>query len=177
MGKLNGRADVQAWRALFEGTVELLHIPTWPAPAKILVDPGTFAGKLRDLDRSIASYLAEILALWSKEYEAPGTRKELWDPACIAAVADPGSVTAGPQTLATLDAVGAHDFTQPGRVASVVSDLDERRILAGLMEALTRHPTAWMPQGSRNPGKRRWRDGPPRLRRLRSCQNLPLPRA
>jgi len=79
MGELNGRADVQAWRALFEGTVELLHIPTWPAPAKILVDPGTFAGKLRDLDRSIASYLAEILELWSKEYEAPGTRKALWD--------------------------------------------------------------------------------------------------
>src|SRR5829696_8336469 len=36
MGELNGRADVQAWRALFEGTVELLHVPTWPAPAKIL---------------------------------------------------------------------------------------------------------------------------------------------
>ena len=28
IGELNGRADVQAWRALFEGTVELLHIPT-----------------------------------------------------------------------------------------------------------------------------------------------------
>jgi inosine-uridine nucleoside N-ribohydrolase len=142
MGELNGRADVQAWRALFEGTVELLHIPTWPAPAKILVDPGPFARELRDLDRPIASYLAEILELWSKEYEAPGTRKELWDLACVAAVADPGSVTAGPQALATLDAAGAHDFTQPGRVANVVSDLDERRILAGLMEALTRHPTA-----------------------------------
>jgi hypothetical protein len=122
--------------------VELLHIPTWPAPAKILVDPGPFARELRDLDRPIGSYLAEILELWSNEYKAPGTRKELWDLACVAAVADPGSVTAGPQALATLDAAGAHDFTQPGRVANVVSDLDERRILAGLMEALTRHPTA-----------------------------------
>jgi hypothetical protein len=34
----------------------------------------------------------------------------------------------------------AHDFTQPGRVANVVSDLDERRILAGLIEALKSHP-------------------------------------
>ena len=46
MGELNGKADVQAWRALFEGTVGLLHIPTWPAPAKILVDPAPFAGEL-----------------------------------------------------------------------------------------------------------------------------------
>ncbi len=140
IGELNGRADVQAWRALFEGPVDLLHVPTWPAPAKILVDPGPFARELRGLDRPITSYLAEILELWSKEYEAPETRKALWDLACVAAVADPGSVTAGPQTLPTLDAAGAHDFTQPGRVANVISDLDERRILAGFMEALKSHP-------------------------------------
>ncbi len=35
---------------------------------------------------------------------------------------------------------GAHDFTQPGREVTVVSDLDERRVLAGLMGTLTRHP-------------------------------------
>jgi purine nucleosidase len=140
MGELNGKADIQAWRALFEGTVDLLHVPTWPAPAKLLVDPASFAQQLRELDRPIASYLAEILELWSKEYETLETRKELWDLACVAAVADPGSVTAVPQALPTLDAAGAHDFTQPGRVANVISDLDERRILAGLMEALKNHP-------------------------------------
>jgi inosine-uridine nucleoside N-ribohydrolase len=85
--------------------------------------------------------VVEILELWSKEYEAPETRKELWDLACVAAVADPEFVTAGPQALPTLDAAGAHDFTQPGRVANVVSDLDGRRILAGFMEALKNHPT------------------------------------
>ena len=140
MGELNGRADVQAWRALFEGPVDLLHVPTWPAAAKILVDPGSFAGELRDLERPIASYLAEILELWTREYGAPETRKELWDLACVAAVADPASVMAGRQALPTLDAAGAHDFAQPGREVDVVWDLDERRILAGLMEALKRHP-------------------------------------
>jgi hypothetical protein len=39
-----------------------------------------------------------------------------------------------------LDVAGAHDFTQPGREVDVVLDLDERRVLAGLMEALARHP-------------------------------------
>jgi inosine-uridine nucleoside N-ribohydrolase len=142
MGELNGRADVQAWRALFEGTVDLLHIPTCPAPAKILVDTATFAGELRELGRPVASYLAEILELWSFEYETTETRKELWDLACVAAVADPDSVTADSRALPTLDAAGAHDFTQKGRVANVVSDLDERRILANLMESLRTHPIA-----------------------------------
>ena len=140
MGELNGKADVQAWRALFEGTVDLLHVPTWPAPAKILVDPGPFAGELRELDRPVASYLAEILELWTFEYETSETRKELWDLACVAAVSDPDSVTTASRVLPTLDAAGAHDFTQPGRTAKAVSDLDERRILAGLMEALKKLP-------------------------------------
>ncbi len=140
MGELNGRADIAAYRALLEEPVDLLHIPTWPAPAKILVDAASFAEELRALGRPIASYLAEILELWASEYGQPERRKELWDLACVAAVADPESVTARAQAAPTLDAAGAHDFTQPGREVDVVSDLDERRILAGLMETLARHP-------------------------------------
>jgi hypothetical protein len=56
-------------------------------------------------------------------------------------VDDQFAITSGPLALPTLDAAGAHDFTQPGREVEVVSDLDERRILAGLMEALARHPS------------------------------------
>jgi inosine-uridine nucleoside N-ribohydrolase len=140
MGELNGRADISAWRTLLEEPVDLLHIPTWPAPAKILVDPASFAQELRALGRPVASYLAEILQLFAAEYENwPG--KELWDLACVAAVADPGAITSGPQAVPKIDAAGAHDFTQPGREVDVVSDLDERWILAGLMEALARHPS------------------------------------
>jgi inosine-uridine nucleoside N-ribohydrolase len=61
MGELNGRADISAWRTLLEEPFDLLHIPTWPAPAKILVDPVSFGEELRALGRPIASYLAEIL--------------------------------------------------------------------------------------------------------------------
>jgi inosine-uridine nucleoside N-ribohydrolase len=139
MGELNGRADISAWRTLLEEPVDLLHLPTWPAPAKILVDPTSFGEELRALGRPVASYLAEILQPLAAEYEdRPG--KELWDLACVAAVADPGAVTSGPLAVPTVDAAGAHDFMQPGRVVDVVSDLDERRVLAGLMEALARHP-------------------------------------
>src|SRR5215210_6725546 len=142
MGELNGRADIAAYRTLLEEPVDLLHIPTWPAPAKILVDPAALAEALRALGRPITSYLAEILQLWATEYGQPEKRKELWDLACVAAVADPESVTAGPLAVPTIDAAGAHDFTQPGREVDVVTDLDERRILAGLMDALRGHPAA-----------------------------------
>jgi purine nucleosidase len=142
MGELNGRADIAAYRTLLEAPLDLLHIPTWPAPAKILVDPASFAERLRALGRPVASYLAGILQPLAAEYEnRPG--KELWDLACVAAGADPESVTARPQAVPTLDAAGAHDFTQPGREVDVVWDLDERRILAGLMDAIARHPESW----------------------------------
>ena len=140
MGELNGRADVAAYRTLLEEPVDLLHIPTWPAPAKLLVDPASFGEELRALGRPIASYLAKILQLWATEYGQPEKQKELWDLACVAAIADPGAVTAEPLAVPTLDAAGAHDFSQPGRNVDVVTDLDERRILASLMEALERHP-------------------------------------
>jgi inosine-uridine nucleoside N-ribohydrolase len=141
MGELNGRADISAWRTLLEEPLDLLHIPTWPAPAKILIDPVRFAEELRALGRPIASYLAEILQLWTAEYgDQLRGEKELWDLACVAAVADPESVTSGPLAVPTVDAAGAHDFTRRGREVNVVLDLDERRVLAGLMEALARHP-------------------------------------
>jgi len=77
MGELNGRADIAAYRTLLEEPVDLLHIPTWPAPAKILIDPASFAEELRALGRPIASYLAEVLQLWAAEYAQPEKRKEL----------------------------------------------------------------------------------------------------
>jgi len=47
IGEINGRADISAWRTLLEAPVDLLHILTWPAPAKILVDPTSFGEELR----------------------------------------------------------------------------------------------------------------------------------
>ncbi len=149
MGELNGRADIAAWRTLLEEPVDLLHVPTWPAPAKILVDPASFAEELRTIGRPIASYLAEILELWTSEYGTDG-KKELWDLACVAAVAEPEAVTVEPLAVPTLDAAGAHDFTQTGREVEMVSDLDERRVLASLMEALARHPGGQRPDAAKS---------------------------
>ncbi len=151
MGELNGRADIVAWRTLLEEPVDLLHVPTWPASAKILVYPASFAEELRTIGRPIASYLAEILELWTSEYgDSPERRKELWDLACVTAVAEPEAVTVEPLAVPTLDAAGAHDFTQTRREVQMVSDLDERRVLASLMVALARHPAGERPDAAKS---------------------------
>jgi inosine-uridine nucleoside N-ribohydrolase len=98
---------------------------------------------LRGFGRPIATYLAEILERWTAEYGGPVDPEEekiLWDVACVAAVADPESVTVERRALPTLDAAAAHDYSLPGREVEMVSDLDERRVLAGLVEALERLP-------------------------------------
>src|SRR4028118_955075 len=59
--ELNGRADIAAWRVLFEEDVDLLHVPGWPAPAKLLVRGAPFAGGGGARATPISSYLAEIL--------------------------------------------------------------------------------------------------------------------
>jgi purine nucleosidase len=141
--ELNGRADIAAWRFLFEETVDLLQIPTWPSAAKIVVEAATFGQELRTLRRPVATYLAEILERWVAEYGDPGDpegEKILWDLACVAAVADPASVTVERTPAPTLDAAGAHDYSLPGREIEMVTDLDERRVLAGLVAALGRLP-------------------------------------
>ena len=141
--ELNGRADIAAWRALLEGTVELLQVPGWPGPAKIVVDGASYAAKLRGLGRAAASYLADILELWVKEYGSPVDptgEKILWDVSCIAAVVDPEAVQTHSLAVPTLDAAGAHDFVARGRTVEALVDLDAERVLAGLGEALLRLP-------------------------------------
>ena len=146
--ELNGRADIAAWRVLFEEDVDLLQVPGWPAPAKLLVRAAPFAGEVRSVGNPAASYLASILELWVAEYGGPidpEGEKILWDIACVAAVADPGSVTVGRRALPTLDAAAAHDYALPGREVDAVVNLDADRVLGGMMEALGRLPEGSLP--------------------------------
>ena len=142
MGELNGRADIAAWRTLFETDVNLLLVPGWPAPAKVTVEARPFAEELRSLGRPIADYLAEILLSWVDENggEASSQQKIIWDVSCVAAVADPEAVTIEKLALPTLDAAAAHDFGRRGREVDAVTDLDAERVLSGMMAALARHP-------------------------------------
>ncbi len=146
--ELNGRADIAAWRVLFEEDVDLLHVPGWPAPAKLLVRAVPFAGEVRAVGNPVSSYLADILELWVAEYGGPidpQGEKILWDVACVAAVAHPESVTVERRPLPTIDAAAAHDYSLPGREVETVLDLDEDAVLRGMVEALGRHPAGTRP--------------------------------
>lgn len=143
MGELNGRADIASWRLLLEEPLDLIQIPGWPGPAKVLVEAADFVEELRALGRPVADYLAEILLEWVAGYEGdvdPKGQKIIWDVSCVSAVADPESVTIDRISVPTLDAAGAHDFTRRGREIDVVTDLDEHRVMRNLMAALERHP-------------------------------------
>jgi inosine-uridine nucleoside N-ribohydrolase len=141
--ELNGRADIAAWRVLFEEDIDLSLVPGWPAPAKLVVRAAPFAEEVRSAGNPIASYLARILELWVAEYGGPidpEGEKIIWDVACVAAVADPESVTVERRPLPTLDAAAAHDYASAGREVEMVVDLDAGRVLGGMIEALGRHP-------------------------------------
>ena len=145
LGELNGRADIAAWRVLFTQPVDLLHLPGWPGVAKLVVEYGPYIAELRALSRPIATYLADLSAVWQEQRAALGygkqMRKILWDVANVAAVINPTAVTAKPTATPTLDVAGAHDFDHPGRIVDVVTDLDAAWILADLRAALLRLPT------------------------------------
>ena len=146
-GELNGRADIAAWRALFEDSVELLQVPGWSGPHKLVVEGHPFADELRNLGRPIADYLAEILVAQVEEKggELGPEEKIIWDVACVSAVADPAAVTIDRLAVPTLDAAGAHDFSSRGREVGVLTDLDRERVLAGMMAALERRPASKSP--------------------------------
>lgn len=143
--ELNGRADIAAWRVLLETQVKLTQVPGWPGAAKLCVQSAPFAEELRAMGRPITSYLAEILTSWVEHYEGPidpSGQKILWDIANVAAILDPPALTVEERPAPWLDAAGAHDFTRPGRMINVVTDIDAPRVLSGLREALLHHPGA-----------------------------------
>ncbi len=146
-GELNGRADISSWRALFEDSVELLQVPGWSGPHKLVVKGNSFAEELRSLNKPIADYLAKILISQVEENggELGPEEKIIWDVACISAVADPTTVAIDRLAVPTLDAAGAHDFTHKGREIEVLTDLDRGRVLSSMMAALERHPAGKNP--------------------------------
>jgi purine nucleosidase len=149
LGELNGRADIAAWRVLFEQPVSLLQLPGWPGVAKLVVEYAPYIAALRALGRPVGDYLAAIALTWREQRERLGygtqRHKILWDVANIAAVINPASVTVVPLPTPTLDAAGAHDFDRPGRTIDVVTDLDAAWIFDDLQAALLRLPATITP--------------------------------
>ena len=127
--------------------MDLLQVPGWPGPAKVVVEAIPYAGELRSFGRPVADYLAEILVEWVEGDEGDLDRegeKILWDVSCVAAVANPETVRVESLAVPALDAAGAHDWRTPrrGRTVDVLTDLDPTRVLRGLGEALARLPVA-----------------------------------
>lgn len=143
MAELNGRADIAAWRVLFETDVPLLQLPGWPGVATFAVEYAPYAAALRALGRPIAGYLADLLVSWQAHYpegDDRTKRKVLWDAVNVAALVLPEAVTIETRPAPLLDAASAHDFSYPGRPIDLLIDLDAPAIFANMTAALKRLP-------------------------------------
>ena len=149
LGELNARADIAAWRRLYESEVRLTLLPGWPNVAKVAVEWRPFVERLRGLRGAATDYLAGIV----EEYCAGRERldsgpdpasayKVLWDVVNVALLRIPDAVQLEERDLPSLDAAGAPDYSRPSRRAPVLVGLDHEAILADLWGALEGLPAA-----------------------------------
>ncbi len=71
--ELNGRADIAAWRVLFEEDVDLLRVPGWPAPAKLVVRAAPFAEEVRSVSTRFPRTWRASWSCGSPSTAAPST--------------------------------------------------------------------------------------------------------
>lgn len=142
--ELNARADIAAWRALYNSTIDLTLLPGWPEIAKVSVQWRRYVDRLDDLGTPLGQYLATIIRRWCIARERSGMvlgagsadRKVLWDVVNVAYLRDPHLLSLEKRDLPTLDAAGAPDYRRPSRSAQVCIDVDHEAILADLWSVL-----------------------------------------
>lgn len=142
-GELNARADIQAWRGLYNSDLDLSILPGWPGVEKVRVEYEPTIQRLRGLGSAIGRLLADLLQDWGDTRagvsDMDRTRdglKVLWDIVNVAAVTCPKAVTWQSQPLPRLDAAGAPEYSDTVRTAPMGLDVDAERVLDDLWAAL-----------------------------------------
>lgn len=145
-GELNARADIQAWRALFDYAPALRVLPGWPGVEQVAVSAGPTIERLRALGQPLTDYLGALLegyvaardgALDMDDPTRAADRKVLWDIVNVAAVHQPESVTWTEQALPQVDPAGAPDWKRTGRTVPFGLQVDAELVLDDLWNALS----------------------------------------
>lgn len=144
-GELNARADIAAWRVLYQNYENLVVLPGWPGVVKVAVENGTFLPELRAKNKPILSFLAEILEKWGHgriKMDMDSTRptKVLWDIVNIAYYTVPNAVTTHEMPIPEIDAAGSMYWDRSSAKVPVCIDVDEVAIMEDFWAAMDRLP-------------------------------------
>lgn len=134
-GELNARADIQAWRVMYESVENLTVLPGWPGVVKVDVDSDEFVAELRSKSHQLTDYLGLILEQWcagKKQLDMDSrrnNRKVLWDIVNVAYYSVSGAVKLEERPLPYIDATGAMHWENLGRSRPVCIDVDRTSVM------------------------------------------------
>ncbi|HVB71903.1 MAG TPA: nucleoside hydrolase [Acidimicrobiales bacterium] len=147
-GELNARADIAAWRRVFQSAQNLTVLTGWPAVETVKLPWTRCVERFRELRSPLGNYLADLFT----EYAAHGRPmdmdvqregdKVLWDIVNVAAVSIPEAVTLTESVLSYVDPAGVPDWNRANRTAPFALEVDSEAILDDLWRALERLPKA-----------------------------------
>lgn len=133
--ELNARADIQAWRVMYESVSQLVVLPGWPGVVKVDVDSDEFVTELRNKSHPLTDYLGLILERWCVGREQldmdsqQRKRKVLWDIVNIAYYSVTSAVKLEERCLPYIDASGAMYWESLGRSRPVCLDVHRESVI------------------------------------------------
>jgi inosine-uridine nucleoside N-ribohydrolase len=144
-GELNARADIAAWRVLYENHENLVVLPGWPGVVKVAVENSSFIPKLREKNKPILNFLAEILENWGHgritlDMDSKRPSKVLWDIVNIAYFTVPDAVSTREMPIPQIDSAGSMYWDRPIARIPICMDVDEVAIMKDFWEAMQRLP-------------------------------------
>ena len=147
-GELNARADIAAWRRVFESAMNLTVLTGWPAVETVKLPWTQCVERFRELNSPVGDYLAELFT----EYAAHGRPmdmdaqragdKVLWDIVNVARISVPEAVRLTERMLPYVGPSGVPDWDKTVRSAPFALEVDADAILEDLWTALGRLPVS-----------------------------------
>lgn len=144
-GELNARADIAAWRVLYQNYKNLVVLPGWPGVVKVAVENSVFLPELRSKNKAILNFLADILEKWGHgrlkmDMDSSRPTKVLWDIVNVAYYSIPEAVITQPMPIPEIDAAGSMYWDRKIATIPVCMDVDEKAIMSDFWAAMNRLP-------------------------------------
>lgn len=144
-GELNARADIAAWRVLYQNYENLVVLPGWPGVVKVAVENTSFLHELRAQNKPILNFLADILEKWGNgrvkmDMDSNRPTKVLWDIVNIAYYTIPEAVITREMPIPEIDAAGSMYWDDLVGKIPVCLDVDEVAIMKDFWAAMERLP-------------------------------------